>query len=156
MARAVALAGNLAYVADDSSVQVIDISNPNNPSFEGSLAETADDMAVTGNRLYAVDGFNFRSIDISNPQAPSLLGVIGGIEANRVDAAGNRAYVTEQLFMGNRVRGAVGVVDVSVDAQPVSIQDILIPGAANSVDMDGGFVYVGDTAATIDVIQIGP
>ena len=71
----VAVAGNYAYVADDTAgLQVIDISNPANPQRVGGYdtAGYANGVAVVGNYAYVADGHaGLQVVDISNPANPS-------------------------------------------------------------------------------------
>ena len=57
-ARKVRVAGSLAYVADDSGLEVFDISNPANILRLGGNMVPATDVVLDGGTIYAADGSN--------------------------------------------------------------------------------------------------
>ena len=72
--------GSHAYVADHSfGLQVIDISNPENPQIVGSV-DTAGDarsVVISGSFAYVADySAGLQVVDISNPESPFLMGTI--------------------------------------------------------------------------------
>ncbi len=52
------MVGNLAYVADGSSLQIIDVSNPTNPTWRGAYDTPgfAFGVSVLGRLIYVADG----------------------------------------------------------------------------------------------------
>ncbi len=52
------MVGNLAYVADGSSLQIIDVSNPTNPTWGGAYDTPgfAFGVSVLGRLIYVADG----------------------------------------------------------------------------------------------------
>ncbi|MCW9681958.1 DUF4347 domain-containing protein, partial [Dolichospermum planctonicum UHCC 0167] len=81
-AKDVQIVGSYAYVADnDSGLQIIDISNPTNPTRKGSydtsdyFLDSAQGVQVVGNYAYvAYLDSGLQIIDISNPTTPTLKG----------------------------------------------------------------------------------
>ena len=77
-AQDVEVVGNYAYLADgDSGLQIIDISNPTNPTLKGNYdtPDYAYGVQVVGNYAYVADGDSgLQIIDISNPTNPTLKG----------------------------------------------------------------------------------
>lgn len=77
--NSVAISGGYAYVASSTmnNLQIVNISNPTNPTTAGSIATSgaAQDVAVEGTRAYVAVGTNTVQVfDVSNPAAPLLLG----------------------------------------------------------------------------------
>ena len=77
-ARDVAVAGDHAFVADRSSgLQVIDITDPTNPTLAGSYDTpgSAHAVAVAGDHAFVADGASgLQVIDITDPINPILTG----------------------------------------------------------------------------------
>jgi hypothetical protein len=100
VARGVAVAGAYAYVADDEhGLQVIDITNPQNPQIVGS-ADTpghARAVAVVGTHAYVADDeHGLQVIDITAPQSPQLVGAVDTPgQAQDVAVSGTYAYVAD-------------------------------------------------------------
>lgn len=124
-ARALARVGPLAFVADGSSFQVIDVSNPHAPS-ERSHHETplpALGLAIANGRAYLVGGDwpspgFLEVLDVSEPGAPDLLG-----DLTLPDRVFGVALSGETaLLAGYEFR----TVDVSDPAGPVAVGSLAI------------------------------
>ena len=73
----VSVVGGIAYVAANvAGLQLINVSNPTNPSLLGSFntAGNAYGVSVVGSIAYVADDFGLQLINVSNPTNPSLLG----------------------------------------------------------------------------------
>jgi hypothetical protein len=167
-AYGVAVAGHYAYVAaqgllsgqpkspdkSGGAFDVIDISNPANPSIvatidNGSLPapwagqnilQHADSVSISGNYAYVTASYSNRLavIDISNPHSPaivaSLLDGTAQAPAGTLDfpvdvvAQGGYAYVADQIDPGR-----LTVVDVSNPSSPV------VAGSVTSGAMSGAY-----------------
>lgn len=96
-AYAVDVNGNTAYVATGNGLEVIDISNPAQPSPIKTVNTTgsARDVVVAGNTAYVVTGGDLEVFDISNPTDPTRIEpvVVTPGSAQAVAVAGNIAYV---------------------------------------------------------------
>jgi hypothetical protein len=155
-AKGVAVANGYAYVADDTSVQIIRVTDPSNPVVVGSLATAVNEVVVVGTRLYALSGSQFKVIDVANPAAPVLLSATDGYGAQGFDVTGTRAFLASpSADPSSPVRG-VYVLDVSNAAQPALVEKIVVPGLTRTIFATSTFVYAGDEAAILDVIQLGP
>ncbi|MFC1573532.1 hypothetical protein ACFL6M_08055, partial [Candidatus Eisenbacteria bacterium] len=79
-ARGIALAGDVAYLADHGSLVAIDISDPGNPVGIGSVETPGNvlGVAVAGNIAYVADdtGGGLQLIDISYPSAMEIIGEV--------------------------------------------------------------------------------
>jgi hypothetical protein len=76
----ISVVGNLAYVAADSYVHIVDVSNPRVPALLGtynyySQPGSARGINVVGNLAYVAGYSDLLIIDVANPTAPSLRGI---------------------------------------------------------------------------------
>lgn len=132
--RGVAMVGELAFVADGSSLQVIDVSNPHAP-FERSHHETplpALSLALADGRAYVAGGDwispGFLEIlDVSAPSTPSLLGSLS-LPLGVSDIALMDDVV---VLAGNEFR----TIDVSDPAEPMPLGQL--DGYTRSVAVSG-------------------
>ena len=95
-AKSVQVVGNYAYVADgNSGLQVIDISNPQNPVLKSSYNDnypsggfySAEEVEVDGDYAYiAARGVGLEIVDISNPSNPILTGSYDRADRLRVSS----------------------------------------------------------------------
>lgn len=78
MANAVAIVGNLAYVAGGSGLTVVDVTDPHNPVSGVSMTTAAmvEGVDVLDNTLYlSVGSIGVETLDLSNPSSPTLMSV---------------------------------------------------------------------------------
>lgn len=123
----VAVFGNYAFVSVvgysdgfvnvGSGLQVIDISNPDNPQRVGrfDFPGMGLDVELSGHYAYVTDGQKaLQVIDIADPARPRLVGTCStGEQPLGLAISDNFAYVTEP--------GAVEVIDVSSPANPLRV-----------------------------------
>ena len=147
-ARGVVVAGSYAYVADGSSLQIIDISDPAGPVTVGTRATyAAYGLAVAGSYAYMADySVGLKIIDISNPRDPVLVGHRDTGLANEVVVAGSYAYVAD---------GGSGlqVIDISDPTDPV-IVGARATSNALGVAVAGSYAYVADYTSGLHVIRL--
>ena len=153
-AKDVFVSGNYAYVADGySGFQVIDISNPTNPTIVGS-ADTpgsAHGVYVSGSYAYVADwGSGLQVVDVSNP-ANSIVGSADAVYVNGVFVSGNYAYVTADDVAADN--SGLKVVDVSNPANPTIVGSSDTPGNPSKVFVSGSYVYVADTDSGLTVLR---
>ena len=145
-ARSVAVAGNYAYVANESyeGLQVIDVSNPANCVRVGGRTNDpggyASEVAVAGNYAYVADGCaGLQVIDVRNPTNCIRVGgfynswCYGGVAV-----LGKYAYLTSS-------RAGLHIVDVSDPANCVQVGRYFTDGNAASVAVSGNYAYVTDS-----------
>ena len=141
--------GTHAYVVESESIQVVDVSDPQNPIIVGSvdLKGIANDMTISGSYAYVIernscvadagctgwDGLEI--IDISNPQDPVVVGAedIPGY-VREVYVSGAYAYVLED--------DSIQVVDVSHPQNPIIVGSVDLKGVANNMTISGSYAYV--------------
>jgi len=133
---------SFAYVADRySGLQIIDISDPEKPSFKGiwNTPGEAIDVYVQGSFAYVADGESgLRVIDISSPENPSIVGSCNTLDyAIDVYVQGSYAYVADGI-------SGIQVIDISSPANPAIVGSCDTPSYARAVHVQGGYVYVAD------------
>ena len=153
-ATALAVAGNLLYLADgDSGLQVVDISNPNQPLIQFSMALPGFTYGITyeerdGKHLvYLANGEigGLHIIDVSDPQKPVEVGSLDtGGDMREVAVAQSRAY------LANGAKG-LAVINVTDPSQPSLLGAYDSPGYAMGVAVKDNIAYLADGAALITV-----
>jgi hypothetical protein len=97
LARAVYVAGQYAYVADDTGLRMISVADPTQPTELGysEPPHSGDwDVAVAGGYAYVTGAYGLRVVDVSNPAAPVEVGTYHvPDDGYGVHVAGGYAYV---------------------------------------------------------------
>ena len=106
-----------AFVADGSSLQVLDISSPQAPRLVKVVDVAARALAMVGSRLYVVTGSELRIYDLADVRNPAFLGSVG-VSGQAVEVSGSHAYVADSGVDRRRGKGGLSVVDVSNPNQP--------------------------------------
>jgi hypothetical protein len=153
----IAVAGTTAYLAaQNGTMQVVDVSIPSAPVFKGSalLSGYGCRVAVEGTLAAVLSKDNANDyldiIDVSNPTSPVRTGsvVIGPVGTAYGVALSNRlAYVAANTQ-------GLQIYDLAAPATPVLSSTLEIVGDALGVTVQGGFAYVADFPATIDIIDL--
>lgn len=95
----VSVSGRYAYCSMLYGLLVLDISNPDNPTWVSQIyvpGGAGADIVVQGNRAYFADGIaGLQVIDITKPDSPSILGTINPWGTRTVDVSGNVAYISD-------------------------------------------------------------
>jgi hypothetical protein len=150
---AVALAGGYAYVADGAAVVVVDVRQPTAPVVVGTVATAATVVAAgSAGRVYALGGQQLKVLDVTGPSAPVVRGTGPSYGAQGLGVLGTQAFLATPALNHFDTSGGVYVVDVTDAAAPRLIEQMLVPGTTRSVAVANGLVYVGDSAALVDVI----
>jgi len=153
----VAVEGDRAYLAAETAgLQIVDVSDPNDPRPVGSITTGALDdaraVAAAGSYVFVAAGdAGLRMFDVSDPTRPQGVGgqeIPGG--AIDVAVEGSHAVVAD---------GASGVqlVDVTDPSEPRWLDRYTVRDAeANvvAVDTSGSLVYLGVDPATILVLEV--
>ena len=158
-AKDVHVSGSYAYVANEySGLQVIDISNPQQPVIVGSTDTTSNDLLyangvyASGSYAYVVDntsGIGFQVVNVENPQQPVFLGRVDSpFYAHDISVSGPYAYVVDDTF--NR---GLKIIDITNPQQPAIIGSMFI-FYSKGVDVSGSYAYVADGDNGLDVIDI--
>ena len=134
-----------------SGLEVIDISDPTNPTLLGNYNTPGYVYAVTvsGDYAFLVDYDNgLYVIDISDPTTPTFLGnydTPGG--AWDVTVSGDNAFLVDYSY-------GFYVIDISNPTSPTQIGYYNTPGYAYGVTVSGDYAFVADGAAGLQVLNI--
>ncbi len=139
-ARAVAIDGNTAYVAGQSSgVHIVDMADPSEPQAVGILFAGHDVLGVAatqGTVLAAAGSGGLLVADVSDPQAPRALGsLVTGGYAFSVEVVGSTAYLADGW-------GGLRTIDVSDPSEPKVLGTLPTAGWAWHVAVVDDFAYV--------------
>jgi hypothetical protein len=142
------ISGKYAYVENyngNSSFQVtniIDISNPKNPSWLSAIAGEGKSIVV-GKYDYRPLGTAFQVIDVSNPSSPSIVASVSDSALNAYGEAisGKYAYVGSYDSSSG-----ISVFDISNPLNPQLVDYVAAPASNNndcgdSVEVQGGYLY---------------
>ncbi|MDB9412535.1 DUF4347 domain-containing protein, partial [Microcystis aeruginosa] len=153
-AHDVKVVGNYAYVADFSlGLQIIDISNPTNPTLIGNYdtSGSAMDVQIVGNYAYVADyASGLQIIDISNPTNPTLTGNYSDWplgSAYGLEVVGNYAYVASD-YQG------LTIIDISNPSNPTLIGNYDTSSRALEVQVIGNYAYVADYESGLQIIDV--
>jgi hypothetical protein len=142
------VAGNIAYVANEDGLLLIDLSDPAHPARLGSIGGGGNGVAVSGTLAYvtaATDGFHI--VDVSDPSNPTRIGgSTAFVYPVDVFVVGNWAYVLDQ--------SRVYVVDVSNPVQPQVVSYAETEGDAKRVIVNGTTAYVADGARGLSMVDV--
>lgn len=149
-ARDVAVNGGYAYVADSSSVQIIDARNPVSPQIVGSVPVGAAHIANVGTHLFVLDGSSMRVILANNPAAPTVESTTAA-NAQGLAAYAARAFLSTPVTDHSK---GVTVYTVTTPSSPTLLEEVITPGQTRANAVTAGTSYAGDSDATLDVIQV--
>jgi len=169
---------NYAYIIssnNNGTLEIVDISDPANPTHEGSLADgggsapflnTAIDVHIAGKYAYITSYMSnaLEIVDISDPANPShkgsLLDTVGGALLNgpqNVFVSGNYAYVT------SGTSNALEIVDISDPANPTHKGSIVDGGGfsapylnnPNAVFVSGNYAYISSYGSNaLEIVDV--
>lgn len=159
-AHLVEIDGRHAYVVNEKTLTLYDISNPEAPLKLGSqeLPEKIWGIRIVGPLVYAAaDFFGLAIIDTSDPKAPVLRGRIKTPgQAKNVavidTASGKTALVADHM-------SGVDIVDVSDATKPAVRDSFFLEGYARDVNNVGSLAFAIDSPAgiyTFDLAKSGP
>jgi hypothetical protein len=150
-ADGVYVSGKYAYIADGSSLQIIDISNPSSPASIGSVTTSAsEDVYVAGKYAYVADGSSggLRIVDVSNPVSPRSIGNYDSSgSAQGIYVSGKYAYLADGL-------SGLEVFDISNPATPLLVGNYNSSGASRDVYVFGNYAYVADDTTGLQIIDV--
>ncbi|MBU1948386.1 MAG: hypothetical protein KJ927_06715, partial [Candidatus Eisenbacteria bacterium] len=158
------LAAIMAYTSDDGemegegpasgAVQLVDISDPAHPEFEGELTfRTApDDIAMHNSHVYLAMR-NLVIIDASNPAEPATVNRVPFINASEILISDGVAFVMDNLFDDS---GVLHILDLTDPAEPLEIASLETAWTVNNMAIDENLLYLGcrQDAATGNLLVI--
>ncbi len=152
----IAVSGNYAYVANESSnsMQVINITNPGSPIVIGSVATGNNPLSVvvSGNYAYVTNyyGNTMQVINITNPASPLVVGSVAtGTSPKAIAISGNYAYLV------NWNSNTMQVINISNPASPSVVGSVTTGANPNSIAVTGNYAYVVNYGSnTMQVINV--
>ncbi len=154
--RDLTVSGEIACIANEWGLELIDISDPLNP-FEAGFISLCDQLSkdatigvdVSGTLAYVTQGFEgLKIVDISNVANPILIGNFKTESSfsQDVTVVGNRAYVADGF--------GLRILDVSNPANPSEMGYIETQKEALEVYIDGNIAYVASGSSGVSVVDI--
>jgi PKD repeat protein len=147
----VAIAGNYAYLADQSNgLRIIDISNPVSPTEVGAYDTPgyAYGLTVVGNYVYVADGgAGLQVLDVSNSTSPTVVGAYDTPgNASSVATTGNYAYIAD------RDKG-LRVVSIANTMAPSEVSFYDPTDHGQSVAVVGNYAYSIDQREGLQIVD---
>ncbi len=140
----------------DSSLQVIDINDPANPSVTGSvdLPGNARALAISGDYAYVADGHDGLTIvRISNPVYPYVAGNVDTSGTTRnIAVSGNTAFLTN--YRNGHFDEDLVIIDISDPRSPAVLATLDLPGIASCVALSGTTAYVAAGSSGMHIVDI--
>jgi hypothetical protein len=149
-AHEIVSAGDYAYIASMSGLEIVDISDPAHPALAGTYAAgQCVDVEVHGNYAYlAAWGDGLMVIDITSPTSPVFVGQWDApARAEGLTISGDYAYVAEG-HLGLRV------IDISTPSNPVVVATYDTPDWDNDVTVSGDYAFVAANSLGLRVFDI--
>jgi len=150
-ALGVAIDGTHVFLADNSALRIIDVSDGSAPTLTGTVAipGTARGVDVAGDYAYVAAGDSgIAVVDISNRAAPSLVThVTTAGSALRVAVAGDYAYVAANT-------ADFQVIDISDPTAPSLVTGLSIAGSGQDVAVQGNYAYLATGSIGVQIIDI--
>jgi hypothetical protein len=158
------VSGDYAFVADDSEgLRILDISNPNLPGLIGSVAAPGANLralsvAVRGN--YAYVGYRsssgstdpvLQTVDISNPSSP--------VETATATTTEDVYSVTVRgiyIYLVSTDTGGIEIFSLGTPSSPTRIANLPTPNSAQGLAVNGGYTYIADGTAGLQVVELDP
>jgi hypothetical protein len=145
----VLLLGSKVYLCA-GDILVVDITDPHNPKLEGTIATLGDGSRMTsdGRFIYVAEQNNGLTI-VDLLRGATVVGTFDTPgQASGVAVSHNTAFVAEGAS------GNIIAVDVTDAAHPFSLGSFSAAAPANSVAIQGDYLYVGDGGAGMLVFRL--
>ncbi|UCC85582.1 MAG: thermonuclease family protein [Anaerolineales bacterium] len=144
--RSVTMAGDYLYIADGyGGLQVVNISDPTDPTQAGFYEGVSFDVAAAGAFVFVATGDSVRMIDASNPDALAEVSSFQ-VPAMRLTASDGYVYVISR---------GLEVIDVSDPVNPVQAGLYNVAGGINGLAVWHDQAYLLDqSAGLLEVVDI--
>lgn len=160
-ATSICVKGDYAYLGNEYTLRVLDVSDPSNPFEIGSLPGLPGylwDLTASGNYVYTAEENGVSIIDISNPSSPNLAGRFDNVSFGKslgIAVKDNYAYVgIDSSFFPST--GYLLVLDVSNPSDPQLAGSLYFNGDGQiySVDIQGDYAYLTTSWSWAPVVDI--
>lgn len=162
-ANSVVWNGSYLYVANESNIQTVDVSNPalprvvstvNNPDMSSNAYQK--DIAVSNGYLFvtASNHNNVVAFSISDPTHPVYVGQVSvPVGPYDIDISGSYAYV---LSYANCNNGGCFFTTINISNPSAMSVTSSIATGANPIEMTirGGYIYVADQAGLLEIFSL--
>jgi len=160
-------AERIAYIADHDSLQIVDVTDPENPFRLGAC-----DMPTWCYDVFVVDTFAYATgftewlqvVNVSDPTAPQIVASLSGIKGDpyAIYVSGNYAYIAaidywdpqenrknripgmEDFSIMADVEGGIRIVDISDPLNPELVASYDTPFEARDIFVVGDIIYVAE------------
>lgn len=149
--------GGHVYIADDSTLQILDTTDPAAMQFESSFSSNAFGIQINNLLVYLASGSVVDIVDVSDSSAPALVSSIvrEGASHDFVHYDQGKLYLRTPNFIG------IEIHDVSIPSSPAFLGEIELGGAQvfgvfaqgdlmYSASSDGG----GTTSHDLTVVDV--
>lgn len=166
--RGIYVHGKYAYVASLNGVEVVDISDPTNPTLTGRISDDATttlragrDIFVSGQYAYVAsfteDGISV--LDISDPTNPTQIGSIIDDGTTVLDGASGIYVSGKYAYVSSAFDKGVEVLDISDPSNPTHVGSITDDGTtsldfASDIYVAGTYAYVISTFEGLEILDI--
>lgn len=133
------VSGSYAYVANESGVQIMNVSKPANPVKSGriNMQGQVAGVSVVGNYAYIAEGNSgLQVVDISNPAKPKVASKLNIAGAKGIFVSGDCAYIIDGA--------GLKIVDVSNRVNPNIVDIIDTSGYMGTIDTSNPKICVVD------------
>jgi hypothetical protein len=144
--------GSFAYVLGQGHVETFDVSDPANPSSEGTVATegffSVMDLAL--GHLFVAAGGSFEVFDLDSPSSPDPAASI----AQPAEFIGDLRVVGTRAYVSGSFDGVV-VIDVSNPSNPVYLGIVPASGTVNGVDVEDNLIVTTESNGGLNTIAGG-
>ena len=152
----IAVVTNYLYVTTGGTLEIFDISQPQNPTHVYSVQSSNPDagfsqIAITQNYAFITSYRNtpqFYVFDISNPDNPKEVASYEGVSRHPSRLSVNGQY----LYIANSYN--VEIFDISSPQSPQKLNSIPTDGSALDVVVRDGFAYIADNDEGLLIVDI--
>lgn len=149
-AHAVALSGDLAYVADADRLRIVDIGEPDDLPPVGALdfGHSAGGIAISDDHAYLAVTAGLAVVDLADPLNPRLVAdaYTPGISSG-VAVAGTHAYIADGY-------AGLQVIDIADPGAPRLVGAVATAAWAHGVALAGSYAFVATSNAGLQVIDV--
>ena len=153
----VVVVGDYAYLANSTTgLDVIDISNPANPTKVGNYANAIDyelGVEIGGNYAYVLTDESIDIVSISDPSSPQYVTKISITDASDIQVVGNYLYV------GDKTGDTFQIYDVSQPDAPSLKSSVDLNSQFTSLErifVDGNTAYIAAGTNGLKIVEISP
>ena len=146
----IAVKNRIIYVAESSSIEMFNYTDPTNPQFVGQYQTTAFEVAINKDIdvLYVAGDQGVISLDVGEPSYPVLMGFY-----NTTDTVGTIFLNNRLAYVGSKNNGLV-VLDTSDPFQLQSRGVSKSSSSGNRISAKSDFVFVSNGYSGITITHI--